>query len=208
MKKVIIFDFDGTIVDSMNAFADIAQVVLNKFFGTPIGEARQQYFATSGLPFFQQVELLHPGDPKNKAAADEYEGAKEKNYLSHRLFDDVRPALEQLSKLGIKTVVSSNNFQELVDKLVVKLNLKFDMVLGFRDGFAKGRDHFEHARRAFGAKLDEMAFVGDSLKDVDRGLDYGIEFIGKSGTFTAEDFRRYNPKVKVVGSLTELTKVL
>lgn len=208
MKKVCIFDFDGTIVDSMNEFADIASKVLNKYFGTPLKEARRQYFATSGLPFFEQIEILHPKDPKNKKAAEEYESAKKINYLNHKKFDDVDGAISFLKGKSIKTAVSSNNFQNLVDDLAARLGLKFDLTLGWRKNFAKGADHFEFARKNFGCEKSEMIFVGDSLKDADRAKNFGIDFIGKTGTFTRHDFESYDKNIKVIDSLGELGKII
>lgn len=208
MKKVAIFDFDGTIVDSMNTFADIASKVLNKYFGTPIKEARHQYFATSGLPFFEQVELLHPKDARNKSAADEYESTKKESYFSHKKFDDIDDSLSFLKKKNVMTVVSSNNFQNLVDELVEKLRLKFDLVLGWRENFSKGRNHFEYARKNFGCDKSEMVFVGDSLKDFDRAKEYGIDFIGKTGTFTRHDFDGYSGDIRVIDSLVELKDII
>jgi len=203
-KKVFIFDFDGTIVDSMSEFADIASIVLNKHFGTPVDIARRQYFETSGLPFFEQVEILHPGDPKNGPAANEYEETKKINYLNHKKFDDVDVSMSRLKKNGIKTVVSSNNFQELVDALVEKLGLKFDLVLGWRKNFAKGKDHFEFARRHFVCELSDMVFVGDSIKDAERARDYEIDFIAKAGTFSREEFKKSDRSITVIESLNEL----
>lgn len=208
-KKVVIFDFDGTIIDSMNAFADIASGVLNQFFDTPPDVARKQYIETSGLPFFEQVELLHPKDPKNKSASDAYETIKKQGYLSHKAFDDVPDIMRILNAKHAKTVVSSNNFQELVDALVGKLGLEFDLVLGWQNKhFAKGHAHFEHTQKKLNCKHAEMLFVGDSLKDADRAREYGINFVAKAGTFSRNDFEKYDKNIVVIDSLRDLVGIL
>ncbi|MBI2091493.1 MAG: HAD family hydrolase [Deltaproteobacteria bacterium] len=208
MKRVCIFDFDGTIIDSMEEFADIAADVLNKHFGMRKELARKEYIKTSGLPFHDQIEIIHPKDARNSAAVNEYEETKKKTYLSKKPFDDAESTITRLKNSGIKTVVSSNNFQELVDDLINKTAIKFDMVLGWRKNFSKGRDHFEHVRKTFDCKPEDMTFIGDSLKDADRAKEYGINFIGKTGTFNAIDFEKHCGKVPTINALNDLIKTL
>ncbi len=208
MRKVCIYDFDGTIIDSMDEFADIAAGVLNKYFDTPAEEARAQYIKTSGLPFHDQIEILHPNDLKNPIAVNEYEETKKKTYLSKKPFDDVAPAIGQLRKRGIKTIISSNNFQNLVEELVDRVDIKFDMVLGWKENFSKGKDHFEHVKKTYGCSEKEIVFIGDSLKDADRATGNGIEFIGRTGTFNRNDFQKHCKNAKVIDSLIELEKII
>lgn len=188
----------------MDEFADIAENVLNKYFGTPKDTARRQYFDTSGLPFCDQIELLHPGAKQNAEAVNEYETTKKITYFSKKPFNDVPVTLKKLKGKGIKTVVSSNNFQELVDELVRMAGLEFDMVLGWKKGFSKGKDHFKHVEEAYSCKKAEMVFIGDSLKDAERAKDFGIDFIGRTGTFSEDDFKKHCPNSRVIGSLREL----
>ena len=113
------------------------------------------------------------------------------------------------SRKSVKAVVSSNNFQELVDALVEKLGLKFDMVLGWQSvNFAKGPEHFEHARKSFNCDKGDMVFIGDSLKDADRARDYGIDFIAKTGTFSRNEFKKYSSEIVIIDSLVELNTIL
>ena len=208
MKSAIIFDLDGTIIDSMDEFSDIASAVINKCYGTELSEARKQYFQTSGLPFFEQIEVLHPGDERNAGAAEEYESTKKKTYLSKKAYPDAVDALEYLRSKRIKTVVSSNNFQGLVSDLTDKLGLKFDLVLGWRENFAKGKDHFKFVQEKFACRPDEMIFVGDSLKDSDKARDFGIDFIAKTGTFSRKDFEDYGGKaITIINTLSDLQNI-
>ncbi|MBI4126512.1 MAG: HAD family hydrolase, partial [Deltaproteobacteria bacterium] len=46
-KKVIIFDFDGTLVDSMNDFADVAASVMPRHFPVDAETAKRLYIESS-----------------------------------------------------------------------------------------------------------------------------------------------------------------
>ena len=206
-KKVLVFDFDGTIVNSMEAFADVAAEVMPKYFPIDPETARQRYLETSGLPFFEQLEVIFPGNLLNKKAAEEFERKKLKNYFHKPLFHDAIETLDHLKEQGVKVVVSSNNFQELVDRFVGQTGITFDIVLGYKPNFAKGADHFKHIIRETGCTRDEIAFVGDSIKDGERAQDFGIDFIGKEGTFTQDEFKEKFPRAKVISTLAELKKL-
>jgi phosphoglycolate phosphatase-like HAD superfamily hydrolase len=202
--RAVVFDFDGTIVDSMNAFADIAAAVIPRRHPMDSATARRRYLETSGLPFFQQLEAIFPGDPANAETAGEYERRKLEGYFDEPVFADAPDTVGHLRGTGVKVVVSSNNFQELVDRFVAGRGLSFDMVLGYRDGFAKGADHFRHIESELGIPRGAITFVGDSLKDAERALDYGVNFIGKAGIFTREEFLAKFPGVRVISELAEL----
>jgi phosphoglycolate phosphatase-like HAD superfamily hydrolase len=206
-KSTVIFDFDGTIVDSMNAFADIAAEVMPKRLNIDPVTARQKYFETSGLPFFQQLEAIFPGDPANRETAEEYERLKLEGYFEEPLFDDALDTVKCLRESGLRVAVSSNNFQHLVDQFVEKRGMEFDMVLGFKEGFAKGADHFRHLEQELSVPKDEIVFVGDSMKDGERANQYGVNFIAKEGIFTREQFQQSFPGTTVITNLSELKDI-
>jgi len=188
-KKAVIFDFDGTLVNSMEYFEEIASRVMYDVYHTPKKEAKRQYILTSGLPFREQLEEIYPGDPRNEMAAEMYENEKQRRYLEQRPYEGARETLEELRKNGFVTIISSNNFQDLVDKLVEKVAFKADLVLGLRSkDFGKGTPHFEFVLKNFGLKKDEVLFVGDSLKDAEKASSFGIPFVGKTGLFKKKDF--------------------
>jgi phosphoglycolate phosphatase-like HAD superfamily hydrolase len=206
-KSAVIFDFDGTIVDSMNAFADIASKVMPKRLDIDPETARRLYFETSGLPFFQQLEAIFPGDPANRETAEEYERLKLEGYFEEPLFDDALDTVKNLRERGLRVAVSSNNFQHLVDEFVEKKGMEFDMVLGFKDGFAKGADHFRHLEQSFRIPKTEIVFVGDSMKDGERAHQYGVNFIAKEGIFTRNEFEARFPSAMVISNLSELREI-
>jgi len=207
-KKLCMFDFDGTLVDSMGAFADIAADVVWRHYGMPRDEAREKYLLTSGIPFFQQLEIIFPGRTRNSVLADEFEARKLEGFFEEPYFPDVRDTVGHLRSRGIKTAVSSNNFQYNVDRFVSRRPVPFDYVLGFREGFAKGKDHFDFVMQRENLSSGDILFVGDSLKDAERALSCGVDFVGKAGTFTREQFIKRFPGVPVVQCLSEVPGLL
>ncbi len=206
MIRVIMFDFDGTLVDSMERLTEIAADEITKEYDIPRDKAVSFYRQSSGLPFSEQMELLFPGGEKNGVVVDRFESRKRDELFTYPLYKDTISTVETLRAREYKVVVSSSNFQENVEDYFRKHGVEFDLILGFRNGFGKGRPHFEYTMARFGVKDDELVFVGDSLKDAERALSCGIKFIGKLGMFSAELFKE-RFRVPVVESLSELLKI-
>ena len=206
---MVIFDFDGTLVDSMETFADIAATIMEEIYGTPFSIARNQYLETSGLPFFQQLEQIHPNDERNGTAAEQFETKKLIGYFDQKIYSDVKNTLSYLKLKNIKSAISSNNFQHLVSEFVTKSCLDLDYVLGFKkEDFCKGKPHFDYLMDTSGFKEEELLFVGDSIKDGERANQSNVDFIGKTGLFTESDFKSHFPESLVINKLEQLTGIL
>lgn len=203
-KTVWVFDFDGTLVDSMTHFADLAARVIAQYYGTAEAIAREQYRQTSGWPFVEQIERLYPGDPQNTTAVAAFESAKTASYFDRPLFPETRATIETLRARGCCVAISSNNIQSLVEAYCRAHALPVDIVCGWTPTFCKGPAHFTHIAAATDRSTDHFIFVGDSLKDARTAATYGIPFVARAGTFSAAEFQAQHPTVPVVHSLTEL----
>ena len=206
--KMLVFDFDGTLVDTMQGFADVAADVVSTRYSVAFAWAREKYLETSGIPFFQQLEVMFPNDARNEQSADEFEERKLEGFFSEKFDDDVRNTLISLKSQGYRVAVSSNNFQHLLDQFVASETIEFDMVLGCRENFFKGADHFNHIQSVLGVGPHEILFVGDSLVDGQRARESGIRFVGRTGTFTADAFCEAHPNTQTVDQLSELASIL
>lgn len=207
--RACVFDFDGTLVDTMGGFADIAADVLEKHYGLPFAEGRRRYLETSGIPFFQQLEIIQPGGRENESCAQEFESRKLDGFFDAAPSEATIRGLELLRKAGVKLVVSSNNFQDNVDAFLERHPLPLDLALGFAsNGMEKGRPHFLKVQEHFKVEPEEMLFCGDSLKDGERAGSCGVPFIGKTGTFTREQFSERFPGIMTVDSILELAERL
>lgn len=192
----------------MEGFADIAGRVIHEYHpGLSFEEARRRYLETSGVPFFQQLEIILPGDPTNPEKAKIFEESKKEGFFGKSFTGDVRATINALRAKGTLAGVSSNNFQNLIEQFIEREGLEFDVVLGFREGFEKGKDHFDHVMQRFSIHRKELCFVGDSLKDAEKALTNGIRFVGLCGTFTREEFLSKDKSIITINNLKELLEL-
>ena len=208
MYKICVFDFDGTIVDTMSNLTKTAVEVITKYYPVSDKEARQGFINTSGIPFFQQIELLFPDDPRNKEASEEYEREKLKGFFEEPVFPDTQEIFSYLKEKNYLIALSSSNFQEVVDKYLKIKGIKVDLALGAKEDFYKGEGHFNFIKDKYNLRKEEMVFVGDSLKDGERAISCGIDFIGKKGIFSSSAFNQRFPGIKVINELLELKEIL
>jgi phosphoglycolate phosphatase-like HAD superfamily hydrolase len=207
--RLVIFDLDGTLVDTMGAFADIAGELVNRHYGWSFERGKKAYLETSGIPFFQQLELLFPGSTENDRVGRLFEKRKISHFMNATISEKTLETLHTLRDLQIRTAISSNNFHDLVRDFVRRENVPVDLALGYKPNFAKGLDHFEHIRTYFAIPFEESVFVGDSLSDARKAYEQRIEFVAKIGTFTEADFRqefnsRFQPMIYEVYEILDL----
>ena len=194
----------------MGSFADIAGDLIRIYYHLTFENGRQQYLQTSGIPFFQQLEVLFPNHHDNKRVAELFESRKLSAFLSEELPEKTHETLGWLRRKGIKTAISSNNFEHLVSEFCRRENISVDAALGFRPGFAKGTPHFSFLKDQFGIGFQQMMFVGDSLKDADLAKENGIRFVARLGTFSKEDFVSHNAgqPIESVHEIYEIVELL
>lgn len=208
-SKAIIFDFDGTLVDSMPFLETIGVQVMMKYYGVSKDEATQKYRSTTGLPYEHQIEINFPNNPENEEAITEFEKLKIDRIFEQQLFEDTADTLDTISSLGLQAFVSSSTFQPTITEYFRRRELLsyFTEILGYRPGFEKGVDHFNYVRNNYCLDKSELVFVGDSLKDQERAEGH-IQFIALIGMFTEEDFRKRGHNGPIVKCLADIPKLL
>lgn len=204
LPAALLCDLDGTLIDTMPVLADLASEVMTETYGMQRTLARELYIATCGLPFWQQLEAICPGDARNAGAAHEFETAKPARCSSARMASDTRRALITLQGRGVRIVVSSNNGKENVEAFAAASGFAFDLVLGYGDGLHKGAPHVARVEQTFGTSRDRMVFIGDSLHDGDIAEAEKLSFVGVAGTFSRERFALKFPGLPVVQRFSEL----
>lgn len=206
-RRLLAFDLDGTLIPTMEDYADQAARLMEAAFGTPFAAARQDYFRTSGLPFSRQLRLLHPERPEieTESVAERFEAWKDGYLLGITLTGTIATLFEAWRASGHLIAVSSNNMQRYVSRIAQ--DWPVDCALGYRpdDGFAKGEQHFAELERQFGLPRAAMLFTGDSPNDARLAKASGVAFRALlTPAFTRADFIAVDPEVIIIDSLDQV----
>lgn len=204
--KAIIFDFDGTIANTMPFLTELAVRLMTETYDISKNEAKKKYLETTGLAFANQIELIFPNHPNNHEVATTFESRKLEGIFAHSIFSEVIPTLKYFKNKGIKTFICSSTKQEIITKYA-RLNKIDDLVdglFGYKSDFRKGAQ-IDFVLQHYKLQPNEVLFVGDSLKDYDFANDKKVGFIGLSRIIKKIDFQ--NKGLSCVNRLTDLTKL-
>lgn len=206
--RLLVFDLDGTLVPTMDDYADHAAHLMNEAFGTPFGNARHDYFATSGLPFEKQLRQLYPEQETDPVAA-RFEDWKDGYLAGIAIAPETAALLQGWRDCGFLVAISSNNLEHYVERLA--RDWPVDCALGYRrasvdePGFAKGEPHFRAMEERFGIDRSAWLFIGDSPNDARIACAAQVRFRALlTSAFTPDDFERAVPGTVTIGSLAEL----
>jgi 1L-myo-inositol 1-phosphate cytidylyltransferase / CDP-L-myo-inositol myo-inositolphosphotransferase len=164
--EAIIYDFDGTLLDSMPTLTKIATALITERYAIDETFARASYLRTAGADFATQLEEIFPSHPQNAEAAADFELRKERALRSAQPFDDALPTLRLFRTKGVRQFVCSSTREALMGAALKHSGLiaSLDGWIGYRPGLDKSRQIdsivWEH-----GLDPARTLFVGDSPRD-------------------------------------------
>jgi CDP-L-myo-inositol myo-inositolphosphotransferase len=205
--RAIIFDFDGTVADTMPFLTETAVKLMTENYDVSREVAKKRYLENTGMDFASQIELIFPGHPKNREVVEQFESIKEKGILTHSIFPEAIPVFKHLRDRKIKIFLCSSTRQEIVDQHVKlhRIDRFLDGFLGYKAGLGKG-EQIDLFINKYQLDPGEVLFVGDSLKDLDYVRPSVITFVGISRIFRKEDFQQIG--APSVSSLSDLVRLL
>ncbi|MCX8183588.1 MAG: HAD family phosphatase [Crenarchaeota archaeon] len=180
MIKAVIFDLDGTLVDTVGLLSEAwarAASLLNIRISP---EDVEKYVGLAG----PEISLAITGGDEAKAA--ELRRLKDEIYDSEyigriRLFEDVEPSLSILRSRGLKIAVASSQTTRRLKKYLSLLSvLKMVDVLVGSDTVARRKpapDVFLKAAELLGVRPNECFAVGDTCFDCESAKNAGMRFI-------------------------------
>ena len=208
MKKYILFDNDGVLVETENWYYEASKRALKEFFNVNIQFDDYMEIMTNGLGVWQAV----PGATQEKIdIAREQRNVYYQEYLKKEdiAIPDIHDILNELSKkykMGIVTTSRRVDFEIIHQGRGITNFMEFVLCEGeykrakpYPDPYLKGLEMFK-------AKKDEALVVEDSQRGLIAAHSAGIQCAVVHNEFTkTQDFSKATYKIN---NLKELLKIL
>ena len=178
MVKGIIFDMDGTLIDTNDLVIDCIKENVNKYMGY-IPE-KDSFNEIIGKPLDIQMSFF--SEKHADAMIDYYRGIYiERRDEDTKIFPGVMELLKALYESKIKMAIVSNKGRRGIDHGLEMFNMKdfFDITLSVEDVGNK-KPHPEAINRIlqdFDMKKEEVLFVGDSHNDILAANNAGVKSV-------------------------------
>lgn len=215
MKKLVIFDLDGTLLNTIADLALSTNYALNKL-GYPTHEVEAYNFMV-GNGINKLFERALPEGEKTEENVLRVRKEFVPFYDMHNA-DESRPypgipeLLSHLQDAGIQVAVASNKYQAATQKLIAHYfpTIKFTAVFGQRDGVNVKPDPtivFDILKIA-NIEKNDVLYVGDSGVDMQTAANAGVTACGVTWGFRPRaELEEFNPAY-IVDSAKEIECLL
>ena len=215
MKKLVIFDLDGTLINTIADLGACTNYALQKL-GYPTHDIESYKFRVgNGIN-----NLFRRALPEGEKTDENVLRVRREfipYYNAHntdlsRPYPGMVPLLEELQEQGTFIAVASNKYQEATTKIIGELypSIRFSAVLGQREGINIKPDPqivFD-ILKIVGVDKTEVLYVGDSGVDMQTGYNAGVETCGVTWGFRPRsELEPFHPQ-HIVDCVEELRQII
>lgn len=217
-KELIIFDFDGTLINSIPDLTLAINKMLSLYSLSPLTVKQVTPFIGNGAkPLVKRA--LECSMQNQKISKELLEEAFDIYFSAYRevtcdqtyMYPGVLETLNYLDKEGYKMVICTNKPFAFIEPILDKLSIKklFKFWIG-EDSLSKKKPNAAplfHLINEMNTVVEKCIMVGDSKNDILAAQNSGMESIGVSyGYNYNENISDYNPTI-VVDSFVDLQKL-
>lgn len=212
--KGIIFDLDGTLVNSLEDISDAMNTVLTNLNYPTHTYDTYQYFIGSGLR-----NLVSKALPASNTTEDQIETCfdcmiteyREICTLKTKPYEGIIELLDNLASKNIKLAVFSNKADELTKKIAAEIFPDyFDAAVGLSTEALKKPNPFEAIAisKNWNLKTEEILFVGDSDIDMQTANNANMFAVGVSWGYRTKDELLASGAKTVINNALDLIQIL
>ena len=197
-KKLIIFDVDGVLFDSLKNMETAWKYTTNKFH---INVGFDNYVKYLGLPFIAILQNLGINS-KKKEIQKYYQLISEKNLNLITPFNKTQKIIGLLNKYQIKKAICTSKDFQRTKKILNKYNLKFDAIEADINNQKKGKPHPDKILSILDKlKIDKKysVYIGDMYIDYLTSKNAKIDYLHAGWGYS-----KINQNVTILNSIDEI----
>lgn len=185
MIKACVFDLDGTLADTLESMAYIANEIMRGFHLKEQPAEKFKYYCGEGATMLMQRCLSDSGDTElvhlEEGQKMYRERFAENPMYKVKAYEGIPEVLQKLKDRGIQLGVCSNKPHPATVKVMETMFPGlFEMVLGQSDAVARkpAPDGALKIAETFGVKPEECMYIGDTMTDMLTGKAAGMFTVG------------------------------
>ncbi|MCI7742755.1 MAG: HAD family hydrolase [Clostridiales bacterium] len=209
----VLFDLDGTVLDTVEDIADSLNRALENHGFARISTAQAESFLGNGTR--RLVELALPESCPESVKEDvieEYRGLYDRFcHEKTRPYRGMVELIKALKAAGVKTAIVSNKPDSMVQTLATVYYPGVpDVVLGEREGLARkpAPDMVQFALKAIGAEAGRSIYVGDTEVDILTARNAGLGCISVPWGFRSREQLEKAGADPIADTVEELARYL
>ena len=214
MIKACIFDLDGTLANTLDSMAYVANEILRGMGLKEQPTENFKYYSGEGADMLVRRCLKDAGDPE-LTHFEECRALYRKKFDEDPLYkvvpyEGIRDTLQTLKNAGVKLAVCSNKPHIAAVKVIDKMFPGyFDLVIGQSDAIRRkpAPDGPLKAAQEFGVTPSECMYVGDTSTDMKTGKAAGMYTVGALWGFRDRKELNENGADLVAEKPTDLVKI-
>jgi len=213
--KALVFDMDGTLLNTLEDLADSTNSVLAKH-GYPIQDTQNyRYFVGSGAR--ELILLALPENARQEETIStllaDYKTHYDSNWANKtHLYTGIHDALQQAANLGLKLAILTNKPQPFADLCVQHFlaDIAFDIVQGQVDGVPHKPDAAMSSlvTNALQIQPNEVLYFGDSNVDMLTARNAGYHSVGVTWGFRPEQELREAGAQHMIHHPSDITQLI
>ena len=215
MKKLAIFDLDGTLLNTIEDLGYAANHALQAHGYPTHSIASYPFFVGNGVR--RLIERVLPEDARTEATIDRLLVTFKEYYNDHNTdytkpYEGIPELLSLLSSRGVAIAVASNKYQAATEKLISHFfpTLSFIAVEGQKEGVPVKPDPsivFEILAKSKTPKADTI-YIGDSGVDMETARRACVDSVGVTWGFRPEKELVENHADTIVNSPGDIEKLV
>lgn len=185
MKQLVIFDLDGTLVNTIADLADSVNHALQTLGYPAQPYEKYPYFVGNGI--YKLIERALPPESRDEATIRSVKAVFMDYYMLHNtdkstVYNGVGELLQALAGKGVAIAVASNKVHEATVAMIARLfpGTEFACVLGQRDGVPTKPNPaiVDEILLKTAIERNEVLYVGDSGVDMQTAHNAGLTAVG------------------------------